>query len=526
MSSCRLLKEDPIFYEYRNVIEAPPVHDVTIVGAGAVGLYLASLLVNTGLSVLVIESGADSIRSFDPSTYSASGFPHDGIRTSRCAGLGGTTNLWGGQLAEFSFYDFLPSANTPNWPVSFEIVQQYYQRVYKDLDISFTSDEEIRGSLGLNKLSGSGLEHFYTRWLREPSFARRYRETISKSALFNVVLNCTVREINCSSVGDADSLAVVGNEGASTWGVERLVLAAGTIETTRLLLASARSENSASCLKNPNIGAYFQDHLGGRVATIQPVNHKRFLELFGTVVMKGEKLQPKLRPQGEESLCEGLNIHGFFGFDSNISEQLVYLRQFVRALQAGRRPTGVSDFFVNLGSVGRYVPALIYRYLRDHRVFVPSSSSISLQVQSEQYRTFESRITLKEGGGGSADSMPLNLHWNVTGDERYAIADFVRRVDDLLRTSGLGRVDMDHRLLDESCSLASLLRDTGHQAGGTVMSSSADTGVVNEDLLVHGSSNIWIIGASTFPRSSGANTTLTALAFAARLADGLGATHA
>ena len=65
------------------------------------------------------------------------------------------------------------------------------------------------------------------------------------------------------------------------------------------------------------------------------------------------------------------------------------------------------------------------------------------------------------------------------------------------------------------------MSDVYHQAGGTIMSDSSDTGVVDKNLRMHDTGNLFVCGAAVMPTSSFANTTLTALALAMRLADHL-----
>jgi choline dehydrogenase-like flavoprotein len=61
-----------------------------------------------------------------------------------------------------------------------------------------------------------------------------------------------------------------------------------------------------------------------------------------------------------------------------------------------------------------------------------------------------------------------------------------------------------------------------HHMGGTRMSSSSATGVVDADCKVHGLSNLFVAGSSVFPSSGAANPTLTIVQLALRLADRLG----
>ena len=92
-----------------------------VIGSGAIGLYTANELVKRGKHVLVIESGGTSLGGFPSTSYSSIGMKHDGIKNGRSRTLGGTTNLWGGQLAEFQPIDFSGRDWMPEsaWPVLF-----------------------------------------------------------------------------------------------------------------------------------------------------------------------------------------------------------------------------------------------------------------------------------------------------------------------------------------------------------------------------------------------------------------------
>ena len=87
-------------------VKSPGSPRTVIVGGGTVGLYAASELSKRGHDVLVIESGGVGLDDFAPESYASVGLHHDGIRIGRSRSLGGTSNLWGGQLVEFQPVDF------------------------------------------------------------------------------------------------------------------------------------------------------------------------------------------------------------------------------------------------------------------------------------------------------------------------------------------------------------------------------------------------------------------------------------
>jgi choline dehydrogenase-like flavoprotein len=64
-------------------------------------------------------------------------------------------------------------------------------------------------------------------------------------------------------------------------------------------------------------------------------------------------------------------------------------------------------------------------------------------------------------------------------------------------------------------------RDGIHQSGTTRISATSEQGVVDANLKVWGTKNIYVVSSSVFPTSSQANPTFLLGAFAARLANHL-----
>ena len=60
-----------------------------------------------------------------------------------------------------------------------------------------------------------------------------------------------------------------------------------------------------------------------------------------------------------------------------------------------------------------------------------------------------------------------------------------------------------------------------HQLGTTRMAAQAEDGVVDEQLAIHGMSNVFVASSSVLPSSSQANPTFMVIVLALRLADRL-----
>jgi len=499
-------------------------HVTVLIGSGAIGLYAASELVKRGRRVIVVESGGVSLGNFSPESYASVGVSHSGIRISRSRSLGGTTNLWGGQLVEFQPVDFAGRdwLEGSAWPVTYAEVAPFYRLTYENLGQAREThnDDAVWKSVSSERPAiGDEFEAFLTRWLRIPSFAVMFAKHYESREKFTVLTGQTVVGFEGSGERITGVRVVDGSGKLATIAGETFILAAGTIENSRLLLHGA-SDESWQCpwRENQNIGTYFQDHLGGKVAAVQPNDTRTFFDTFCTIVRGGYKYQPKFRLRNDVLARDRiLNIQGMFAFESSVSEHLVYFKQFVKAALYSRKINGLGDLYRNVAACSNYLGPLVWRYLWDHRVFVPATSKISLLIQAEQGAVAESRIRLDRRVTDGYGLPRAVLDWRLSGHEQASIAEFARRADEALRCAGLASLTIEPDLKAMNPKFMSTLSDTGHQAGGTVMGKSEREGVVDRDLKVFGTSNLYVGGASTFRTVSNANTTFTALALATRL---------
>lgn len=507
-------------------LKSPPGQPRTvIIGSGAVGLYAASELAKRGRHVVVIEAGQRHLGNFSPDSFASIGNPHSGIKLGRSRSLGGTTNLWGGQLVEFQPIDFdgrdwIPASR---WPIRHSEIAPYYRKTYENLGFDEISrvDDNIWKAIGVKPPHlGSEIELFLTRWMRIPNFAELFTKQIEESDKLQVLTGCTAVGFRGDSV--ITGVRVMDEAGASHWiDGDTFILAAGTVENARLLL-HAQTETTWPCpwRDNKNVGALFQDHLGGRIGVITPKDKKKFFDTYCTIVSGGYKYQPKMRLRNEiQERDQILNIQGIFAFESAASEHLVYLKQFLRAAVFSRKISGLGDFFRNAIGGFRYLVPLMWKYMWEHRVFVPTTSKVTLVVQAETEPCAKSRLTIDPSIKDRYGLPKVNLDWQLTGRELPSLRDFAHRIQAALDAAGLAKLDIEPDLLASKPEFLLALKDTIHQTGGAVMGTSPADGVVDRDLRVFGTQNLYVGGASTFRTNSNANVTFTALAFATRLVE-------
>lgn len=499
-----------------------------IIGAGTIGLYLAKLLLEKGLRVTIVEAGDASLGSFSTDAFRNVGKPHQGTRIGRSRSIGGTSNVWGGQLVEFVPADFRgrPWLRNTAWPVGADELAPFVQRAFERLGIETAAqndDTVWQSRLGGTPRFTDDVEIFLTRWMKTPSMAVMYADDIHSNPRMALLADHTAigfqaQDTHITGVvvrtPDGDTANLKGNF---------VVVAAGTVESVRLLMA-AQLDPAWSCPWQANrmLGMRFQDHLGGRIGTVTPLDKRRIFRVFSTVYWNGHKFQPKLRVT--ESACLAnrlLGAQGIMCFESSATEHLVFLKQFLKAAIHSRRLSGIGDFLRHAVACARHLPPLMWTYIKEHRMFVPFDSQVVLNVQAEQSPIDASRITIDPSRRDRFGLPQAVIDWRVTGEELPTILDLARRCGRALEAAGLGRLTIEPDLLALKPSFLDTLHDTYHTAGGAIMGVDEKSGVVDRDLRVFGTTNLYVASAATFPTSSSANVTFTALAFATRLADHL-----
>ncbi len=291
---------------------------VVVIGSGAIGLYVASVLAARGRDVVVLEAGEADLSGFAAESYTSVGRHHEGIQVARGRCLGGTTNLWGGQLVEFQPLDFngRPWLPGSKWPVSYDEIAPYFAPTYQNLEIppELQHDEDIwRGISCTGPQVGADFEVFLTRWMTKPNMAVLFAQQIKNDPKLGVLAGHAATGFRGSG-GRIVAVRVVDRTRKLYWiEGDTFILAAGTIENSRLLLHAAQDPNwPCPWRENQNLGRYFQDHLGGRIGPIRPANKRVFFDLFGTILFAGRKFQPKIRVRNEVQMGrQTLNVQAF-----------------------------------------------------------------------------------------------------------------------------------------------------------------------------------------------------------------------
>lgn len=340
----------------------PTVYDAIIVGSGAGGGMAGYVMANAGLKVLMLEAGpyydpakhsqqlfwpwqslrrgAGSTRPFGEFDAAYGGWEIDGEPYTRAEGtqfdwfrshmLGGRTNHWGRISLRFGPRDFKGKSHDgigEDWPISYEDVKPFYDRIDRMLGIYGTKEglendpdgifmkppkprlheimlKKAAAKVGVPVLPGRGsvlTEDLPDNPDRKKCFycgqcarsCRIYGDFSSSSCLvipaqkytqnLELICNAMVREVLTNEEGLATGVAYVNKEDGLEYQVKGkvVVLAASACSTARIMLNS-RSDQHPNGIGNSSgvVGKYLHDSTGVALGGIHPelLDRKRYNE--------------------------------------------------------------------------------------------------------------------------------------------------------------------------------------------------------------------------------------------------------
>lgn len=503
--------------------------DICIIGAGAAGLLLARSLAESGIDVVVLESGGWSIEHETSSLSAGQSEPglFRGLEDGRSRVFGGTTALWGGQCIRLDRIDFehRPWVPYSGWPIGADALAPWYDAAEMALEIlPDDSHTPAWNRFGLAPLTfdPACLLPVHGVFIRRPDFAARFRAELKASRSVRVLLHATVQSLSTSPAGnriEGVEIASLGGRRA-TVRAPHVVLCAGAIENARLLLLSDAARPNGLGNDHDQVGRYLQDHPCGRGATVQTEAPRVLQDHYNMLYGRGTRYLPKIALSESAQRRHGLlNCVGRLAYDYDAASGTRALIDLLASLRAHRMPEALAG---RLGAIGRGLPEIVeslWRVRVKGLSPAPRPSRIFLELFSEQTPDPDSRVTL-DSRTDAFGLRQVRVDWRLDALTGRTLTTFTRIVAQEFERLGLGRVSPES-WLDELVPTRPAVVDSYHPAGTTRMALRPQDGVVDTDGQVFGVSGLHVTGSSVFPTSGAANPTLTIAAMALRLADRL-----
>ncbi|WP_158788867.1 FAD-dependent oxidoreductase [Granulicella sp. L46] len=502
---------------------------VCVVGAGIAGLVLARRLALAGTDVVVLEAGGHSIEDSGQRLFARAelkGQAHVGTTEGRFRVFGGTSLRWGGQVLAMA------EDGAEAWPVGAEELKPFVAEAEGLLEVGtlpFEGGEffEAIGQPLPAMLEGlSGVEARVSKWMAFPR--RNLAPSLGKDLLerARVYLHAQVVELLLAAEGGRIETVVVRTPAGKMvrFEADEVVLAAGTVEASRLLLASGLGN------EHDQVGRNFHDHVTLPAATLTGAARARVVRELrpwvfftgGATDMRGGTLH-SVKLEASQELRERLGLNPILAHLAIVEPEgsgIAVVREMLTSLQRGELAKALTTHALKIpGAMLDGARLVLGAKLRGRR-FISDGAAVKLQFNLAQDRPSCSRVMLADGRGDTG--MPeVVVDWRVSEQEVGTMRKYAAHLKEQFEAMGLTGVEWAPGILGDGALEG--LEDARHAMGGACMGTDPRTSVVDAEMKVHGVENLSIASAAVFPDGSAQLPTLTMMALALRLAERLAA---
>lgn len=502
--------------------------DVLVVGAGLAGLVTATRLAQSGLRVVVLESGgraptgdSDPLNEIDTVAdfYAAA-------TEGRVRCLGGTSTRWGGAMLPLLPSDISahPTAPSPVWNLPYERLLGHLPELEARFGLPPGGYDLTDGPY----VDGIGDTDYLLRFAKWPPFRLRnaasvYARSIQARDGPEIWLHAHLVRFVLGEDGSLRGGVAMSPSGCSlTVSATEVILASGAIESTRQLLLLDRQAKNRIFMPHGVLGTCLGDHLSAAICEIVPHDPVAFNQFAGFRFQRGamRNLRYEMTEQARLTHCLPANfVH--FAAEAADDGGFAAVRDMMRDLQA-RRPPSRRSLAGALWNVPWILRALWWRGFR-RRLLFPKDGRIAAHLVIEQHRSRKNNVVLSDRCVDRFGQPQAAIDWSVRDPD---IAAFDAAAAVFLNAWQCPRVAGRAELYPAPAEdwQQSLRRGGGiyHPVGTAPIGRSEADGVVDSDLRTFAIPNLHVASTAVFPTAGGANPTqmllLCCLDLAQRLA--------
>lgn len=462
--------------------------DVCIVGSGPAGITLALSLEKLGKSVCLLEGGSEDFTEDSQALYKGKniGDTYFHLDRARLRFLGGSSNHWTGWCKTLDDIDFNRNYITSglSWPICKADMDPWLDEACGILGIDPMKADSLPTVIG-SELVKTGLV-FDTAPLR---FKERFAAELDNSNSVTLLLNANFKMLNGHD-GAVKSVSAISSENIDVIiYCNTVVLATGGLENSRLLLHVSKEVPDKFFPTSLPIGKYWMEH--------------PFYEL-GTIV-------------GDEDVLFSSDENMAFLRPSDEFQKKYKIFNSCFILQKLKGPEfNLEKEVKDLLRVAPNLENSLFKLMRRNKL-----CGASINVVWEQSPNVESAVRLSDEVKDRFGIQSIELNWRKSEIDRETLVASIAALCNWVLESTSSRLRLQDWVIRNDPYPDHGHIAASHHMGGTRMSVDETTGVVDAELKVHGSKNIYVAGSSVFPTAGWANPTLSIVQLSLRLASHL-----
>lgn len=449
---------------------------IIIIGSGPAGITIAKKLEENKINSLIIEAGDEKYQEASQENYRSKVIGDDisDLRYSRLRQLGGTSGLWGGWCKPIEKW------NIEQWGLNYNEISNYENETCKILEIN-QNFKKAKLDKYFNQI-----EFRYSK----VRFAEKYKDEIKKSKFINLVLNSQVTHFEGANQ-TIKNVVVTQNNKSYKIKSNFFILCGGGIENSRVLLWT--NQKSIGLLKKDlPIGKFWMTHpwtLGGigflYKSKIKEILRDDFINYDGPIHISTSK----------ELVDEKKILSG--AIYMNAKEDTKLYKEIIK------------DFLCVAPDYGKKIARSLFKKdLKCGDIF----------MNLEELPNVNNRIELDKNELDNNGVPITNLYYKQSIDTLLSMKTILEELGKFFIKKDIGRV-----AIKENIENLSKYEHLGvyHHMGGTRIGENSKTSVVDKNLKVHFTKNLYVCGSSTFSTGGYTNPTYTIVQLSLRLAEHL-----
>ena len=455
-----------------------------IVGTGPASYCVAKKLEEKKISCLMIEAGDIEYSDESQEYYEGETEGNNAIISlsgSRLRQYGGTSGHWSGLCRTLDSYDF------KNWTIDKEELTPYEKQTLQILNFktNFLKDQDIDPYIKLINFKRS-----------ENTFrinSEKNLKSIKDSIYINVILNSYVGNIY-SENNEVKKIEIYNSKKKifNKINVQNLILGCGAIENSRILLFN-KKKNNLNFL-NDNVGKYFLLHPHSNC---------------GIGLAKFTEIKETLNPDYNTEDAYFLAPTEKFLFEKNVNNCAVRIMEYTNISKD-------KEFIRDLICISPKIGEGILRLFGEKE----TCSGIKLFSAWEQNSKYDNEIMLSKVNSDVIGIPKVVVKSNFGVKTKKNLSIFLNYLSGYFVDLGLGSIGINNELLENNSIFSEKFYSGNHHMGGTRIGHSSKS-VVDNNLKVHNSKNLFVVGSSVFASSGHANPTFTICQLSLKLGDHL-----